>query len=90
MEVLDKDVNGTNDEEEEDGTKKTNEVMPKYLSFVKGVVESNGILSLNVNKKTLQESKIIKVIYKKLVRKSTLMLRKLAEKQIQGGEGRQH
>ena len=37
-------------------------------------------LPLNVNRETLQESKIIKVISKKLVRKAIEMLRKLADK----------
>mmetsp|Transcript_43889 Transcript_43889/g.133677 ORF Transcript_43889/g.133677 Transcript_43889/m.133677 type:complete len:772 (+) Transcript_43889:472-2787(+) len=55
------------------------ELMPKYLSFIKGVVDSDD-LPLNVNRETLQESKIIKVISKKLVRKALEMLRKLADK----------
>ena len=54
--------------------------MPKNLSFVKGVMDSNDHLPVNVNRGTLQESKIIKVISKKLVRKAIEMLRKLAEK----------
>ena len=80
MEVLDKDVDGTNDDREEDRPKNTKEEMTKNLSFVKGVVESDVLLPLNVNRETLQESKIIKVIYKKLVRKSIEMLRKLSER----------
>ena len=58
--------------------------MPKYLSFVKVVVDSDELiplLPLNVNRETLQESKVIKVIYKKLVRKDINMLSKLAEKE---------
>ena len=54
--------------------------MLKNLSFVKGVVESDDLLPLNVNRETLQESNIIKFISKKLVRKAVEMLRKLAEK----------
>ena len=54
--------------------------MPKYLSFVKGVLDSYDLLPLNVNRETMLESKIIKVISKRLLRKSTEMLRKLAEK----------
>ena len=80
LELLDKDVDGINDNEEEDRPKKTKEEMPKNLSFVKGVVDSNDLLPLNVNRDTLHESKIIKVISKKLVRKAIDMLRKLAEK----------
>lgn len=53
------------------------ELMPNWLSFVKGVVDSDD-LPLNVNRETVQETKIIKVISKKLVRKVLEMLRKLA------------
>ena len=41
-------------------------------------MDRNGLLPLKVNKETLQESNIIKVISKKLVRKAIEMLRKLA------------
>ena len=80
---MDKDVDGTSDEEEEGRCKNTKEVMPKYLSFVKGVVDSDELLPLvvlNVNRETLQESKIIKVIYNNLVRKSIEIMCKLVEK----------
>ena len=73
MEVLDKEVDGKNDDEEEDRPKKTKEVMPKYLS-------RNDLLPLNVNRDTLHESNIIKVTSKKLVRKAIEMLRKLEDK----------
>ena len=43
-------------------------------------MESDDLLPLNVNRETLQESKTIKVIYKKLVRKAIEMLRKISEK----------
>ena len=81
MEVSDKDANGKNADEEEDSPKKTKEVMPNYLSFVQGVVDSDEILYLNINRETLHESKIIKVISKELVRKAIEMLRKLADKE---------
>ena len=64
------------------------ELMPRYLSFIKGVVDSDD-LPLNVNRETLQESKIIKIIKKKLVRKVVEMIRKLAidsEKKAKGGD----
>ena len=54
--------------------------MPKNLSFVKGVVDSDDLLPINVNRKTLKESKIIKFISEKLVRKAIKMMRRLAEK----------
>ena len=43
-------------------------------------MDSHNLLPLNVNMDTLQESNIIKVIFKKLLRKSIEMLCKLAEK----------
>ena len=54
--------------------------MPKNLSFVKGVADSDDLLPLNVNMETLQESNIIKAIPKKRVRKAIEMLHKLAER----------
>mmetsp|Transcript_27027 Transcript_27027/g.76035 ORF Transcript_27027/g.76035 Transcript_27027/m.76035 type:complete len:844 (+) Transcript_27027:92-2623(+) len=50
------------------------ELLPRYLSFIRGVVDSDD-LPLNVNRETLQESKIIQVIKKKLVRKAIDMIR---------------
>jgi heat shock protein beta len=50
------------------------ELLPRYLSFLKGVVDSDD-LPLNVNRETLQESKIIQVIKKKVVRKALEMLK---------------
>merc|ERR1711935_862444 len=56
----------------------TFELLPRYLYFMKGVVDSDD-LPLNVNRETLQESKIIKVIQKKVVRKALEMLRNFAK-----------
>jgi heat shock protein 90kDa beta len=50
------------------------DLMPQYLSFVKGVVDSDD-LPLNVNRESLQESKIIAIIKKKLVRKTLDMFK---------------
>jgi len=64
------------------------DLMPRYLSFIRGVIDSDD-LPLNVNRETLQESKIIKIIKKKLVRKVVEMIRKLAidsEKKSKGDE----
>ena len=55
--------------------------MPNKLSFVKREVNSDNLLPLKINRETLQESKIIKVIYNKLVRKAIEMLHNLAEKE---------
>ncbi|CAF0736321.1 unnamed protein product [Rotaria sordida] len=53
------------------------EMMPKYLSFIRGVVDSDD-LPLNVSRETLQQSKLLKVIKKKLVRKALDTIKKLS------------
>ncbi|XP_071442750.1 endoplasmin [Hetaerina americana] len=52
------------------------DMMPNYLNFVQGVVDSDD-LPLNVSRETLQQHKLIKVIKKKLVRKTLDMLKKM-------------
>ena len=55
------------------------EFLPKYLGFIRGVVDSDD-LPLNVNRESLQESKIIKIIKKKVVRKCIEMIKHFADK----------
>merc|ERR1719318_1687391 len=54
------------------------DMMPNYLSFVKGVVDSDD-LPLNVSRETLQQHKLLKVIRKKLVRKTLDMIKKIKD-----------
>eukprot|EP00240_Pyramimonas_obovata_P003515 CAMPEP_0118921756 /NCGR_PEP_ID=MMETSP1169-20130426/929_1 /TAXON_ID=36882 /ORGANISM="Pyramimonas obovata, Strain CCMP722" /LENGTH=833 /DNA_ID=CAMNT_0006862535 /DNA_START=48 /DNA_END=2549 /DNA_ORIENTATION=+ len=54
------------------------ELVPKYLSFLKGIVDSD-TLPLNVSREMLQQHSSLKTIKKKLVRKALDMIRKLAE-----------
>jgi len=54
------------------------DLLPRYLGFIKGVVDSDD-LPLNVNRETLQESKIIAIIRKKLVRKTLDMFKQFAK-----------
>jgi len=55
------------------------ELLPGYLNFITGVVDSDD-LPLNVNRETLQENKVIRIIKKKLVRKVLEMLKKFSER----------
>ena len=54
------------------------DMMPHYLAFVRGVVDSDD-LPLNVSRETLQQHKLLKVIKKKLVRKTLDMIKKIPE-----------
>eukprot|EP00040_Diaphanoeca_grandis_P029945 m.176275 g.176275 ORF g.176275 m.176275 type:complete len:634 (+) comp31845_c1_seq1:210-2111(+) len=56
------------------------DMMPKYLAFITGVVDSDD-LPLNVSRETLQQHKLLKVIKKKLVRKALEMLKKMEPEQ---------
>lgn len=61
------------------------DLLPRYMSFVSGVVDSDD-LPLNVNRETLQESKIIAIIRKKVTRKVIDMIKKLAEEPYEPAE----
>ncbi|XP_024394863.1 endoplasmin homolog [Physcomitrium patens] len=54
------------------------ELLPKYLSFLRGIVDSD-TLPLNVSREMLQQHSSLKTIKKKLVRKALDMIRRIAE-----------
>jgi len=61
-------------------TEEFEDLMPKYLNFIKGVVDSDD-LPLNVSREQLQQMKMIKVMSKKLVRKAIDMIKTMAEEE---------
>ncbi|KAL8524125.1 hypothetical protein ACS0TY_013913 [Phlomoides rotata] len=54
------------------------ELLPKYLNFLMGLVDSD-TLPLNVSREMLQQHSSLKTIKKKLIRKALDMIRKIAE-----------
>merc|ERR1712127_946087 len=59
-------------------TDEFDELLPKYLGFIKGVVDSDS-LPLNVSREMLQQNKVLKVIGKKMTRKALAMIKALAD-----------
>merc|ERR1711920_163301 len=64
---------------------KFEELLPRYLNFVRGVVDSDD-LPLNVSREQLQQNKIMEVISKKLVRKVLELMKKLAKEEDSGDD----
>jgi len=61
------------------------ELLPRYLNFIKGVVDSDD-LPLTVSRESLSQSRVIKVMSKKITRKALEMLKDMADEEIASNE----
>lgn len=59
-------------------TSEYTDILPRYMSFLQGLVDSDDI-PLNISRETIQESRLIRVIKKKLVRKALEMFKDMSE-----------
>lgn len=60
---------------------KFQELMPRWLTFVRGVIDSED-LPLNVSREILQQSRVLRIISKRLIRKSIDMFKDIATDEI--------
>ena len=66
-------------------TDEFDELLPRYLGFIKGVVDSDS-LPLNVSREMLQQNKVLKVIGKKMTRKALAMIKSMADADKKGDD----
>lgn len=53
------------------------DILPEYMKFVRGIIETDDI-PLNISRETLQQSKILKVIGKNIIKKALDMFNKIS------------